>query len=120
MYMILNDILGCNVIDSKLENPNRELKVNVVFYTAVKLDWGDSKLENPNRELKVTETAKYFGKRIKEDSKLENPNRELKANSFVSSKTAWLIDSKLENPNRELKVHFFHGVLIAFVHSIQN
>ena len=37
--------------DSKLENPNRELKANAVIeYTC---GFCDSKLENPNRELKA-------------------------------------------------------------------
>ena len=37
----------------------------------------DSKLENPNRELKVLYSLS-FSFRSRADSKLENPNRELK------------------------------------------
>jgi len=38
----------------------------------------DSKLENPNRELKVEDTDDIIVWRGLRDSKLENPNRELK------------------------------------------
>ena len=65
------------VDDSKLENPNRELKEDVGVSGAV-VPWErDSKLENPNRELKATPPIRRVCAHRK-DSKLENPNRELK------------------------------------------
>ena len=39
---------------------------------------GDSKLENPNRELKDNKKSHLYFVTIYIDSKLENPNRELK------------------------------------------
>ena len=63
-------------VDSKLENPNRELKDRGCPVLPVKLP--DSKLENPNRELKVTAVGGGFLSGKFADSKLENPNRELK------------------------------------------
>ena len=71
--------------------------------TPTRLCTSDSKLENPNRELKVLIKECKNLKELK-DSKLENPNRELKEKVFFSPKRRWLkLDSKLENPNRELK-----------------
>jgi len=44
--------------------------------------WHDSKLENPNRELKDRWETVGTGA-VEDDSKLENPNRELKATIFT-------------------------------------
>ena len=65
----------------------------------------DSKLENPNRELKVIPYRKRKWAKAW-DSKLENPNRELKVPVKASAISFKMSDSKLENPNRELKELF--------------
>ena len=90
--------------DSKLENPNRELKVAWHAATRRERSHYDSKLENPNRELKVNYAEPNIGCGL--DSKLENPNRELKVYLFSRVFAHSGSDSKLENPNRELKAIF--------------
>jgi len=63
----------------------------------------DSKLENPNRELKEIKKIIASEREGRYDSKLENPNRELKARYYNFTTEFIDQDSKLENPNRELK-----------------